>query len=131
MPIQLLPPTQFRFIDPEDVEAYGDGWHIWDEQALLRLRGREQIALEDAVDIPLRVLIEMLRTESTLAYMAAMWIVLHREGHKVKWADFNPAVHLAEWEAVPKPDPLGEESGEDPAPDSASSTEPDPESATS
>lgn len=121
---------QFRFTDEQDIAAYGDRWWPWDEADLARIRGRELIALEEEIDIPLWQVRRDLRTGSTLATMAAMWIAMHRAGHAVAWVDFNPAVSLATWEAVPEP-PLA--SGGDPAQDSDSSTTPapDPESATS
>lgn len=121
---------RFRFTDEQDVAAYGVGWWVWDEADLARIRGRELIALEEEIDVPLWQVRRDLRTGATLATMAAMWIAMHRAGRAVVWADFNPAVSLATWEAVPEP-PLA--SGEDPAPDSGSSTTtpPSPESVTS
>lgn len=127
--LQLLPPMRFRFTDPDDIAAYGDRWWVWDEVAVTRLRGRELIAIEDTLDLAIPVLIRLLHTsESTLAHMAAMWIAVHRDGHPVAWADFNPIALAAEWEEVPAP-PL--ESGEAPAPDSGSSPAPSTESVSS
>lgn len=121
---------QFRFTDEQDIAAYGDRWWPWDEADLARIRGRELIALEEEIDIPLWQVRRDLRTGSTLATMAAMWIAMHRAGHAVAWADFNPAVSLSDWEVAPEA-PLA--SGEAPAPDSGSSMTPppSPESATS
>lgn len=122
---------QFRFTDEQDVAAYGDGWWVWDEADLARIRGRELIALEEEIDIPLYRVMRDLRTGSTLAGMAAIWIAMKRAGGPAgAWADFNPAVSLVTWEAAPEA-PLA--SGEAPAPDSDSSTTPlpSPESATS
>lgn len=121
---------RFRFLDEQDVAAYGDRWWVWDEDDLARIRGRELIALEEVIDMPLLKVRREIRESNTLATMAAMWVAMHRAGHPVAWADFNPAVQLATWEAVPET-PLV--SGEDPAPASDSSTipAPSPESATS
>lgn len=121
---------RFRFKDPDDIAAYGDDWHLWDEPALSRLRGREMIALEEAVDHPLIAIINDLREEETpaLATMRAMWITLHRAGHTVAWPDFNPAVLQVDWEGVPEV-PLG--SGAEATTEPNSSPEPSTGSATS
>lgn len=125
-------PLRFRFLDGDDVAAYGDGWHAWDEPALARLRGRELIELEEVVGRPLVGIINGLRDPDdphhTLASMQAMWIAVHREGHQVAWADFNPAVYRAEWEEVPQV-PLG--SGAAATTEPNSSPEPSTGSATS
>lgn len=127
---------QFRFTDEQDVAAYGDGWFVWDEDDLARIRGRELVALEEQVDMPLFQIRRYLKavgtgSSNTLATMAAIWIAMQRSGTDPgAWADFNPAVSLTTWELVATP-PLA--SGEDPAPDSGSSTTPppSPESVTS
>lgn len=126
--MQLWAPMRFRFGDADDVAAFGDGWWVWDEEEVTRLKGRELIALEEAVDTPLLVVMQGLRNKSALANMAAMWIALHRGGHPIAWADFNPVVFATEWEAVPAA-PL--DSGAAPAPDSDSSAPPSTESVTS
>lgn len=127
---------QFRFFEEQDIATYGDGWFVWDEDELARIRGRELVALEEQVDMPLFKIRRDLKavgtgSSNTLAAMAAMWIAIHRSDVDAgPWADFNPAVSLATWEVVPVV-PL--ESGEDPVPDSGSSTTPlpSPESVTS
>jgi hypothetical protein len=123
---------RFRFTEEQDVAAYGDSWWVWDEKELARLRGRELIALEELIDMPLFEVRRLMRIGSTLGTMAAMWVALHRAGHPGlgTWADFNPAASLTTWEAVPEV-PLV--SGEAPAPGSGSSTAPppSPESVTS
>lgn len=117
--MQLLAPLRFRFTDPDDVAQFGDGWWTYDEAEITRLRGRELIALEEALDLSVRVVIRGFRADATAATMAAMWIALHRAGHPVAWADFNPVVMATDWERVPDA-PL--DSGEAPEPDSSSST---------
>lgn len=127
--LMLLPPMRWRFTDEDDVAAYGDRWWPWDEPALTRLRGRDQIALEELVGMPLPHVIDGFHNDRTLCKMAAMWISMHQEGHPVRWdKDFNPFVLTTDWEEVPAV-PLG--SGEDPTPDSDSSPQPTTESATS
>lgn len=127
--MQPARPLRFRFTDEQDIAAYGDGWWLWDETEVSRLRGREMIDLEEATDVPLLAVFRLLRKESALANMAAMWIALHRGGHPVKWADFNPIIPLVEWDEVPATAPL--DSGEAPAPDSDSSPAPSMESVSS
>lgn len=130
MQLYLWAPRRFRFVESEDVEAYGGDWWVWDEVALTRLRGREMIALEEAVGMKLLAIIQGLRSDDTAAKLAAMWIAMHRGGHKTAWKDFNPMVHLASWEDVPKePGPL--DLGADPTPGSTSSDPPSTESAIS
>lgn len=131
MSVYLFPALRFRFGDAEDVASYGGRWWSWNERAVTRLRGRELIALEETVGMPLITLIERMRDGSTAATMAAMWIALHLGGHQVAWSDFNPVVNAADWEREPEeePDPLA--SGESPTPGSNSSPPPPVESATS
>lgn len=120
---------RFRFTDEQDIAQYGDRWWVWDEASLTRLRGRDLIALEDELDMPLLRLRQLRQMGSTLGAMAAMWVAMHRAGTKVgPWADFNPLVNLVVWEVVPEV-PL--ESGGDPAPAPDSSTAPSTESASS
>lgn len=130
MQLYLWGPKRFRITEPEDVAKYGGDWWVWDEVALMRLPGRDMIALEEAVNMRLVAVIQGLRDDGTAAKLAAMWIAMHRGGHKAAWLEFNPMVHLAEWEDVPsEPDPL--DSGEAPTPGESSSPEPSTESATS
>jgi len=118
--MQLHVPRRFRYRDPDDVAAHGDRWWVWDEAAVLGLKGRELVAIEEVVGSVIRVL-RGIRADSTLATMAAMWITMHRAGHTVDWDTFDPIVFATEWEQAP-PDPL--DGGEAPAADSDSSTVP-------
>jgi hypothetical protein len=119
---------RFRFKEADDVATYGDRWWLWDEAAVLGLKGRELIAIEETVG-PVLALLRGLRQDdpSTLVTMAVMWIAMTRAGREVAWDDFNPVVFTAEWEQAPA-GPL--DGGEAPAPDSNSSTAP-PENAES
>lgn len=136
--MQLLVPHRFRFVDDDDVKAYGDGWRVWDEDALVRqMRGHELIELENTLGMPLRAVMVGVRRSSVIGFMAAMWIVLHRDGHEVAWEDFNPMVGICPWEVVPPAAPLGEHPGPDseeapPQPTTSSDpSKPSEESATS
>lgn len=136
MALNLLPPMRFRFLDAEDQAAYGDGWWIWDEAAVARLRGRALIAIEDAIDLPVRAVIGLGHADYTIGNMATMWIALHLAGHEVGWTEFNPIPLATEWELAPKepaPGPLddGGSGGGQPTEASGSSIEPTTESATS
>lgn len=123
--LQLLPPIRFRFTAEADAATYGADWWVWDEAEVTRLPARELIALEEAVGMPLVAAIRGFHQDRAHATLAVMWIAMHRAGRKVAWTDFNPAALLADWQEVPAEAPL--DSGEDPAPDSASLTAP-PES---
>src|SRR5688572_4541459 len=114
-----MAPMRFRFTEEADAATYGDGWWVWDEAEVTRLPARDIIALEETVGMPLITVIQGAHRNTTRGTLAAMWIAMHRAGHKVAWADFNPAALLAEWREVPAETPL--DSGEDPAPDSGSS----------
>jgi hypothetical protein len=117
--LHLTVPQRFRFTDEADVATYGGDWWVWDEVELTRLPAREIIALEEVVGMPLVAVIQGSHRNTTRGTLAAMWIAMHRGGHDVAWADFNPAALLAEWAEVPAETPLG--SGEDPTPGSDSS----------
>jgi hypothetical protein len=130
--VLLWPTMRFRFRKVEaDAETYGGDWRVWDEVALAGLPARELIALEEAVDMRFADIVRGLHREDTMASMAAMWIALHRAGHPVAWDEFNPGVHLADWEQVPLDDAETPDSGGSPKTDSDSSTAPSEESATS
>lgn len=133
MPLALLPPSRFRFTEPEDAAAYGDGWWTWDEAAAVRLPTRKLIELEETVGMPLRLAIQLFHEDLARGALAVMWVALHLGGHKVEWDDFNPIWLATDWERIPQeaaPDPL--DSGEDPpTPESTSSAGPSPESVTS
>lgn len=124
---------RFRFTDPDDVAAFGDGWWVWDERAVTRLRARELIVLEETIGMSLVLAINLAREDSAAGDLAVTWIAVHLAGHPVKWADYNPAVLAVDWERVPEepaPDPL--DSGAAPPTEaSPSSAEPAAESATS
>lgn len=130
--MQLLPPIRFRFTVDDDVAQYGDGWWLYDEAAITALPGRDLIALESALDMPLPEVMDQFRDRKTMGVMAAQWIAVHCGGHPVAWADFNPCVFLADLQYGEEPAaPLDGSSGESPPTDSNSSPEPTAGSATS
>jgi hypothetical protein len=115
---------RFRFLDEQDIAQFGDRWWVWDKDEFSGVRGRELVALEELVDMPMWQIRRDMATGSTLATMAAMFIAMHRAGTPTgAWDDFNPMVNHTAWEVAPEA-PLA--SGGDPAPDSGSSTTSEP-----
>lgn len=120
---------RWRFTAKDDVEAYSDRWWTFDPMALIRLKGRELIRIEDMIGMPIPVMLEKLQERTTLGQLAAMWVSMRQAGHEVAWDEFDVTVWTTEWEAVSAETPL--DSGPAPAPDESSSSEPATESATS
>ena len=129
--MQMLPPSRFRFKVEDDVAAYGDDWRIWDEEAIFALPGRELIALEAALGMPLPAVVDSFHARETLGLMAAMWIALHLDGHPVKWDDFDPIAWETTWEKIPAAPLEDPDSTESPTAHSTSSPGPAGESVTS
>lgn len=97
----LIRPIQVRFVAPDDIEAYGDDWHTYDEAAILALPARELILLEKEMDTPLIDVMNGVRKNSIFGDTCSAWLALKAGGHAVTFADFNPAIALAEWRAAP------------------------------
>jgi len=125
----LSAPMRWKFTAVDDVAAFGDRWWMWDGRALIRLKGRELIGIEETIGMSIADLLEKLDQRTTLGQLGALWLSMHMAGHEVVWADFDPTVYLTVWEEVPAEPPL--DSGQDPEPDASSSPEPATESATS
>ncbi|WFE44266.1 hypothetical protein [Verrucosispora sp. WMMD1129] len=94
-----LPAIRFRFAEV-DREAYGDGWHDFDQEKLNGLRARALMALDDELRAELGLSVvsavaSMLRGEMA-GTVGVMWLALHLGGSPVKLADFNPLPMLAE-----------------------------------
>jgi len=109
-----LPPAWFRFTDPEDQGKYGENWYRYDESAIMRKRGRDLVALENDLGMPLVSALNGFRESSTLGDLAATWLAL-REVDPARAGDFdeyNPITTLLEWTAA-SPEPEGK--AEDPA----------------
>jgi hypothetical protein len=124
-----LKPARWRFTAKDDVEAYGDRWWTFDPIALIRLRARELMKIEETIGMPIVVMLRKLVERTTLGQFATMWVSMHMAGHPVVWDEFDPTVFTTEWEAVSDEAPLG--SGPDPEPAGNSSPEQPTESATS
>lgn len=122
-------PMRWKFTAKDDVEAYGERWWVFDPAALVRLKARELMQIEETIGMPIVVMLEKLDARTTLGQLAAVWVSMRMAGHSVEWASFDPTVYLTVWEEVPAEAPL--DSGPDPAPDGNSSPEPLTESATS
>lgn len=129
MAIDQLRPARWKFTAADDVAAYGDRWWTFDAPALIRLKARELMKIEETIGMPIVTMLRKVREETTVGTFAALWVSMHMAGHEVAWDEFDPTVFLTVWEAVPDEAPL--DSGADPETDESSSTEPPTESATS
>lgn len=93
----LIKAMQVRFVAPEDVERYGDDWHTYDELAIVTTPAKALMLLEGEIGAPLTEVMNGMRVSSVFGDTCAAWIALRMEGHSVPFADFNPAILLAEW----------------------------------
>lgn len=118
--MQLLRPFRFKFNDSADIATHGDGWWVYDEEAITALPARRLIEIEQTTGMPLIQMMQGVRSNDTAATLAAMWVALGLAGRTVAWDDFNPLVLRVEWEQDPGP----LDSGEAPVPDSGSSPDP-------
>jgi hypothetical protein len=96
---RALDPLEFRFTDPEDVQRYGDRWYVYDESHYLRLRARDLIELETAMDLRMVLVMNELRASSTIGDTAAAWLGVRQvdAGLAGKFDDFNPVTNMIEW----------------------------------
>lgn len=97
--LKALDPLEFRFTDPEDMKKYGADWFVYDEGTILRMRARDLIELEGEMGTPMVVVMNGMRSSTTLGDTAAAWL-----GVRAKSADlagpfetFNPITNLIEW----------------------------------
>lgn len=120
-------PTRWKFTAADDVAAYGDRWWTFDPAALVALKARELIQIEETVGMTIVEMLEKLDDRATVGQLAAVWVSMRMAGHPVAWEEFDPTVYLTVWEAVPAPLDSGE------APETAESSSPERvmESATS
>lgn len=105
----LLPPLRFRFTEPDDVKAYGDGWYVYDESEIVRLPFRRLVALEAEVG-KLADVMNGVRGDTIAGTAASVWLAVHLADADLagKFADFDPVVLLLDWdEATPEADPSG------------------------
>ena len=119
--MRALDPMQFRFTDPEDVQKYGDGWYTYDEGHYLRMRARDLIAIEGAMNLSITGVMNGMRADTTLGDTAAAWLGVREKDPKLagEFDAFNPVTNRIEWrdaaegkaeaaamEKYPGPEPL-------------------------
>jgi hypothetical protein len=97
----LLRPMQVRFTEPRDVERYGDGWHTYDELALVTTPARDLIRLEARLGLTIVDAMRGMRESSVLGDTAAAWLALQMGGSEIPFEDFSPAIMLAVWREKP------------------------------
>ena len=114
----FLKPLRFRFEHPDDIAIYGDEWHLYDEAAIADLPGRELVALETELAVPMPTVMEGMRMSSAFGDLAGAWVGLKMGDHPKcpPFAEFNVHTMLTDWEAAPE---VEVEAGKDsPAPTS-------------
>jgi hypothetical protein len=118
--LRALPPTWFRFTDEEDQGKYGTRWYVYDESTIMRKRGRDLVALETDLGMPLVNAMNGFRGSTSLGDLAVTWIGIYlvdpaRAGD---FNEYNPLTTMIEWTPV-NPEPEGKD--QTPAPESDSS----------
>lgn len=106
--LRALDPYWLRFTDPEDQGKYGEAWLKYDEGAILRMRARDQIALETELGMPLVAVMNGGRQSSVLGDTAIAWLALHAvdPARAGDFDEFNPVTMLIEYTATdPEPGP--------------------------
>jgi hypothetical protein len=123
MALRALPAFWFRFLNEEDQGKYGGDWLKYDEGAILRMRARDQIALETDLGMTLIAMMNGFRQDSILGDTAAAWLGVRAvdPARAGDFDEFNPITTLIEWskenpDAVPKDEPANM-----PAPEESSS----------
>jgi hypothetical protein len=123
MALRALPPFWFRFLNEEDQGKYGGDWLKYDEGAILRMRARDQIALETDLGMTLIAMMNGFRQDSILGDTAAAWLGVRAvdPARAGDFDEFNPITTLIEWskenpDVVPKDEPANM-----PAPEESSS----------
>jgi hypothetical protein len=109
----ILRPLRFRFQDADDVERFGDGWHVYDEGRIVRLPARELVALEIELGMPIVGVVQGMRTESVLGYLAGTWLALRMEDPALagRFDDYTPIAMLIVWDRIPDDEPKADMSG--------------------
>jgi hypothetical protein len=115
----LLKAVRFRFTDSTDVETYGSDWYVYNELGIINRPAREVMALEQEMGISVARAFTSFRLTETIGELAACWLALRLAGKSFSFQEFNPIVHLVEWEEIPE-----EEQGKGIASPEASSTLP-------
>lgn len=126
----LLRPLRFRFTEPDDARRYGDDWHVYDEAKLVRLPVRELVKLEIEIGMPLVNVLEGVRRETVLGYLAGTWLALRLQNPDLAgpFDDYAPVAMLIVWDRMP---PAAEPKADlqaplDPTPTADSPTSPAP-----
>lgn len=121
LPTDLLR-LEFRFTTDEDKAAHGEGWHAYDEAALIRQPARSLVQLEGEIGLPLVDVMNGVRENSVIGDTCAAWLALRAGGAAVAFRDFSPAIMLTEWRLME--DGPGKASTPEPAPTSDSDSHP-------
>lgn len=95
----VWPPLEFRFTEPEDVEKYGDRWYKYSERDLIRMPGRDLIALESDLGMSVVDVMNGVRTSAVVGDLAAAWISIRNTDPALagEFDDFNPMALTIEW----------------------------------
>lgn len=119
--VSVIAPVQIRFLDPADVAAYGDGWHLYDEAALVRLPARQLVALEQACGYSVRTMMAELRRHTVMGDLLVAWCALYLEDPALagNFEDFTPLTFAIEWRRA-EFDDLGK--GDAPSPEGPTAT---------
>jgi hypothetical protein len=122
--LKALDPIWFRFTDPEDAGKYGDRWWKYDEGSILRMRAREQIALETEMGMTLVAVMNGFRASSVLGDTAVSWLAVHQvdPARAGDFDDFNPITMMIQWTSSdPEPGPKGDVPAGTPRPEESDS----------
>lgn len=95
--MRLAPPMRFR-LHADDWPAYGDGWTVYDESALVRVPAAELVEIERQIGMSVLTMLHRARANFVDANLAAMWVARRLAGDKRPYAEWQPLVLLAEWE---------------------------------
>jgi len=100
---KALEPVDFKFTDPDDVKKYGDRWFTYDESSILRLPGRELLALEEEFGVPLPTILNGYRHNSVLGDLGVTWLGVRAVDAKLagSFEDFTPICMAIEWRKTP------------------------------
>jgi hypothetical protein len=122
---KITRPIEFRFTEPTDVAAYGDGWYRYAEGDLVRKSARELIELEGLLGMPILDVMNGMRMSTILGDTACAWLGVRAVDEKLagSFDNFNPITLLIEW----RPEAAGKaEAGtaEEATPDAPATPEP-------
>lgn len=94
---------RFKFTEPADVQAYGDGWWIYDEAAIVRRPARELVRLETEIGMVLSAIMNGMRDDSVMGTLAGTWIAIRLADPDIAgpFDAYSPIVMLTDWSKVP------------------------------